>query len=74
MANRIGFYTKMIMAATGASEQDAHPIEEIMREDIFHSTLDWQTKEQFNAGAKEAAALLPEYRKAGYYKPVVAPQ
>jgi hypothetical protein len=36
-------------------------IERIMRETIFHSTLDWQTKEQFDAGALDA---YKEYKAA----------
>ena len=33
-------------------------IEECMRSDIFHSTLDWQTLRQFNKGAVEAYELI----------------
>lgn len=29
-------------------------VEDIMRNTIFHSTLDWQSEAQFNKGAKEA--------------------
>ena len=29
-------------------------VEELMRDVIFHSTLDWQTARQFNKGAREA--------------------
>ncbi len=35
-----------------------------MREDIFHSTLDWQTREELEQGAREAYALYklaPQY-------------
>ena len=34
-------------------------VEDIMRNDIFHSTLDWQSHEQFVQGAKEAYELYP---------------
>jgi hypothetical protein len=33
----------MILEDTGCTTDDAGLIEYIMREDIFHSTLDWQT-------------------------------
>ena len=29
-------------------------LERIMREEVFHSTLDWQTAHEFNQGAKKA--------------------
>jgi hypothetical protein len=33
-------------------------IEECVRQDIFHSTLDWQTKTQLKAGIRKAYKLL----------------
>ena len=51
-------YHKMILADTGCAPQDAAKIERIMREEIFHSTLDWQSRAEFRAGAREAARLL----------------
>jgi len=33
-------------------------IEDCMRNDIFHSTLDWQTMRQFNKGARDALNML----------------
>lgn len=47
-------YTKIIIEATGVNETIANEIETIMRFDIFHSTLDWQTKEQLIKAAREA--------------------
>ena len=44
----------MIVDATKCDPSIAAELEEIMRNDIFHSTLDWQTKRQFNKGAREA--------------------
>ncbi len=38
-------------------------IEEIMRNDIFHSTLDWQTRTELRRGARQAAELLEENRE-----------
>jgi hypothetical protein len=39
-------------------------IEHIMRDEVFHSTLDWQSKAEFNRGAREAARLLAADRPA----------
>lgn len=50
-------YKKLIVEATGCSPEEAHKIEDIMRHTIFHSTLDWLSKRQFNAGAKKAYSI-----------------
>lgn len=63
------FYQDLIIKATGANMRDAGHIEDIMRNDIFHSTLDWQTRAQLVSAAKEAAELLAEYRAAGLFTP-----
>lgn len=47
-------YHKQIIEATGCTEADVQEVEEYMRVIIFHSTLDWQSKEQFNNGARDA--------------------
>lgn len=58
-------YSCAIADATGAHQMHLPIIENIMRDVIFHSTLDWQTKEQFDAGAQEAYA---EYQSnSGFY-------
>jgi hypothetical protein len=51
-------YKAMIVKATGCAEHEAEEVEEIMRHEVFHSTLDWQTKAQFNKGAREAYQVL----------------
>lgn len=56
-------YQEIIFEATQCNEKDGLIIEEIMREDIYHSTLDWQTREQLHAAAKQAQTLLNQYRK-----------
>ncbi|MFA5138315.1 MAG: hypothetical protein WC728_03700 [Elusimicrobiota bacterium] len=58
----MAFYQDLIIKTTGANPKDAGYIEDIMREDIFHSTLDWQSRAQFVRGAREAAELLKAYR------------
>ena len=49
---------RLIHKATGAAEADLPIIEHIMRADVFHSTLDWQNREQLVEGARQAHALL----------------
>lgn len=44
-------YHKQIQDATGCLDSEVEEIEDIMRHHVFHSTLDWQTKEQFDEGA-----------------------
>ncbi|MSR54228.1 MAG: hypothetical protein EXS09_13190 [Gemmataceae bacterium] len=55
-------YTKIILKATRCSLQEADLVEEIMRDVIFHSTLDWQTKEELESAATTAFAVLQEMR------------
>jgi hypothetical protein len=54
----MGGYENDIIEVTGCSQEDAVMIEHIMREEIFHSTLDWQTAAQFNRAARKAAKML----------------
>ena len=51
-------YARDIVGFLGCTQADAAMIEYIMREEIFHSTLDWQTKAQFNRAASQAMKLL----------------
>jgi len=53
----------LIRRATGAPDADLALIEHIMRDDIFHSTLGWQTREQLAAAARQAFALLNKNRE-----------
>lgn len=55
-------YQKQIHEATGCNPEDAAEIEQIMRDTIFKSTLDWQTKAQFNTGARKAKELFDYMR------------
>jgi len=63
-------YAKAIRAAIKSplTDADVAEIEDCMRHVIFHSTLDWQTKRQFDRGARDAwstvqYARTPEGRK-----------
>ena len=58
----MSFYQGLIIKATGVNEKEAAYVEDIMREDIFHSTLDWQSRAQFVRGAREAVEMLKVYR------------
>jgi hypothetical protein len=53
---------EMIMKDTGCSAEDAPKVEDIMRNEIFHSTLDWQTRAELRRGARLAYQVLNENR------------
>ena len=55
----------MIKAATGAPEKLLPTLERIMRRDVFHSTLDWQSAVEFARGARQALAFYR--RDAAFY-------
>lgn len=57
------YISDLIQKTTQVPHQDIAMIENIMRSDIFHSTLDWQSRGQLVAGAKEAHALLVANRE-----------
>jgi hypothetical protein len=52
-------YHASIIAATGVTDPAMlEEIEDTMRHDIFHSTLDWQTRAQLQQGARDALELI----------------
>jgi len=51
-------YSDIIKQATGCEDTEAENIEDIMRNVVFRSTLDWQTREQLEEGARLAQAVL----------------
>jgi hypothetical protein len=54
----ISVYRQIIAEAVpGLTDNDYHVIEEIMRHDIFHSTLDWQTKAELQKAATLARTV-----------------
>jgi hypothetical protein len=57
---KIRGYQHRIIAVTGCKSEEAPAIEEILRDVVFHSTLDWQTVKQFDAGVREAYRLYRE--------------
>ena len=62
---RLGCYEEHIIKTVQCSATEATVVEEIMRSHIFHSTLDWQTTEEFESGARQAFAVLTEMRESG---------
>ena len=52
-------YQELIQEATGVTDlEHIERIEDTMRHVIFHSTLDWQTREQLMQGAREAVQII----------------
>jgi hypothetical protein len=51
---RLSPYQQDIVAATGCEAEDAERIEDIIRNHIVHSKLDWLTPEQFADAARTA--------------------
>ena len=54
----MNIYQKSIVEVTGCLVSEVDQVEEIMRNDIFNSTLDQQTMEHFNEGALEAYEIF----------------
>lgn len=54
-------YAALIAEATGAPESKLALLEDLMRTEIFHSTLDWQSAAELADGARQAYDL---YRSA----------
>ena len=53
----MNIYQQMISETVKCTPEVAVELVEIMRQDISHSTLDWQSRKQFNKGAREALEL-----------------
>lgn len=52
-------YQALIQEATGVTDLDhIKRIEDTMRHGIFHSNLDWQTRERQEQGAREALQII----------------
>ncbi len=57
-------YSHLIADATGAPEHLLPLLENLMRDEVFHSTLDWQSAAKLADGARQAYDL---YRRAHVY-------
>jgi hypothetical protein len=53
-------YREIIKQATECSDAKALEIEKVMRNVIFHSTLDWQTREELENAARLAVEVIRE--------------
>jgi hypothetical protein len=63
-----GYYESRISEITGFQNvEDLIRIEECMRIDLFHSTLDWLSAEQFDKGAFKAIQVLRLGAEMGYW-------
>ena len=54
------------MKDTNCNPSDVEEIEDIMRDDIVHSTLDWLSAQQFKKSAVEAYELFKEIKLYNY--------
>ena len=55
----MSYYNAIIAKATGIADPVMlEVIEDLMRNVIFHSTLDWLTLEQLEQGAREAKQVI----------------
>ena len=61
VASCLTYYQLEISRITKCTDiGEIEKIEETMRNDIFHSTLDWQSAEEFENGARDAVEVLIE--------------
>lgn len=54
----MSIYRETIKRATGCTDAEAVGIEDVMRNVIFHSTLDWQTRQELEEGARLAIEVI----------------
>jgi hypothetical protein len=54
----MSIYHETIKQATGCADAECGRIEDVMRNVIFHSTLDWQTREELVEGARMAVEVI----------------
>jgi len=66
MGRKLTGYQEIIATATGENSiARIAKIEDLMRHVVFHSTLDWQTREQLEQGAREAVEVIAEAARLG---------
>jgi hypothetical protein len=54
----MSIYQQTIRQATNCSAAEAIQIEDVMRNVIFHSTLDWQTREEQESAARLGCTIV----------------
>jgi hypothetical protein len=57
-------YRELIIEATGCTAKQAAQIEDVMRNVIFHSTLDWQTRDELQDAARLAFEVIKRLNTA----------
>lgn len=57
------FYEQLITEDLCCTPEEAGIVEDLMRTQVFHSTLDWQSREQLRDGAKEAFEIFSADRE-----------
>jgi hypothetical protein len=73
MQTKLRGYALSISQATGVTDPTTLArVEQTMRDTIFHSTLDWQDKETFDRGAREAYGI--ERINARGKSPLILPE
>ena len=61
-------YHTVISQITGIQDfQDLQRLESCLRDDVFHSTLNWQTEKQFQEGVQKALKVLRLGAEMGYW-------
>lgn len=60
MTQQLSSYHQIIQEATGCAPEQLDDIEELMRDIIFHSTLDWKTRDELIDGAKQVFSILQD--------------
>ncbi len=54
----VGPYEQDIMTLLKCSHEDAIIVEDLMRNEVLHSTLDWLSEAEFKRAAKKAARIF----------------
>jgi hypothetical protein len=54
----MSMYCEIIKRVTGCADSEATQIEDVMRNVIFHSTLDWQTREELEDAARLGCRVI----------------
>lgn len=68
-------WKKLIQEATKCNDSQVEMIEDIMRDDVFKSTLDWQTREELSEAARLAYLLLKRDNSYSFdYPPEMLPE
>jgi hypothetical protein len=59
----LSLYQKMIVELFDCPMEEVHIIEDLMRNEVLHSTLDWLSRDQFHTAAREAKSIFDNDRE-----------